>query len=94
MKEIRKHYYLKEGSVRLPERQLAANIDKVQTTNGVEAWSLTYVDYLKGAIENVNKTLKELRAALKSYGKDNRSFSSNYKPELDTIEELDEELLN
>ena len=35
--EIRKHYYLNEGSVRPPKRYLDANIDKVQTTNGVEA---------------------------------------------------------
>ena len=37
MKEIKKHYYLKEGSVGPFKRYLGINIDKVQKTNGAEA---------------------------------------------------------
>jgi hypothetical protein len=55
MDSLNKVYRLKEGSGP-PDRYLGANVEQVQLEDGSLAWSMTCVDYLRGAIENVNQT--------------------------------------
>ena len=93
MKLISRYYRLKEGSGE-PDRYLDGNIEKVQLYDGSTAWSMTCVDYLKGAIANVDKMLNESNAALKNFGVGHRPYPSSYRPELDVTNELNEEQLN
>lgn len=86
-------YRLKDGSGP-PDRYLGANIEEVQLKSGDLAWSMTCVDYLKGTIEEVNKTLHESGTALKNFGKGERPYPSSYRPELDVSRELDDRMTN
>ena len=93
MKSLNEVYRLKEGAGP-PDRYLGANVEQVQLEDGRLAWSMTCVDYLRGAIEGVNNTLQESGTALKNFGKGERPYPSSYKPELDTTPELNEKLAN
>ena len=86
-------YRLKDG-VGPPDRYLGANIDKVQLSDGSACWSMTCIDYIKGATENVNKMLQEDKSALKNCGDGKRPHPSSYRPEIDVTPELDERLTN
>ena len=65
MSSLNQIYRLKDGSGPL-NRYLGSNVNKVQLEDGSTAWSFTCVDYLKGAIENVDTMLKGSDTALKS----------------------------
>jgi hypothetical protein len=93
MAAINDIYRLKEGAGS-PDRYLGANIEKVQLQDGSRAWSMNCVDYLKGAIENVNNMLHDAGTALKNCGDGKRPFPSSYRPEIDTTPELGDELGN
>ena len=93
MDKLNREYRLKEDSGP-PERYLGANIEKVQLQDGSVAWSATCVDYLKGAIENVNKMLQEDDSALKNCGDGKRPYPLSYRPEIDVTKELNPQLLN
>ena len=75
-------YRLKDGAGAL-ERYLDTNVDQIQLKDGSTAWSMTCVDYLKGAIKNANNSLGEDTAALKMLGDGHRPFLSSYQPEID-----------
>ena len=93
MKKINEIYRLKEG-VGPPDRYLGANVEKVQLQDGSIAWSMNCVDYLKGAIENVNNMLQEADSALKNCGDGKRPYPSSYRPEIDVTPELNDDLGN
>lgn len=86
-------YRLKDGTGP-PSRYLGANVEKVQLCDGSTSWSMTCVDYLRGAIENVNNMLKEQGSALKNVGDGKRPYPSSYRPELDVTNELNDQLAN
>ena len=67
-----------------PDRYLGANIDKVRSMNCVE--------YMCGSIQNVDSILEGNKADLNLFGYVHRPYPSSYRPELDVINELDEEL--
>lgn len=60
-------YRLKEG-VGPPDRYLGGSMERVQLQDGSVAWSMNCVEYLQGAISNVDKYLNECDSALKNYG--------------------------
>ncbi|GFH56846.1 hypothetical protein CTEN210_13322 [Chaetoceros tenuissimus] len=86
-------YRLKEG-VGPPDRYLGGTMEKVQIQDGSSAWSMNCVEYLKGAIENVDNQLQDHDSALKNYGDGKRPYPSSYRPEMDVTQELDAELMN
>ena len=47
---------------------IGENFDKVQLKDGRNFWSMTYVEYLCGAIKNVDLILEGNMADLKSFG--------------------------
>ena len=47
-----------------------------------------------GSIKNVDSILEGKKADLKSFGGGNCTYTSLYRPELDSTYELDEELIN
>lgn len=93
MKMIKEMYRLKDGSGP-PDRYLGANVEKVQLSDGTECWSMTCVEYLTGAIANINNTLNESNTSLKNFGDGKRPFPSTYRPEIDVSKELDEKSTN
>jgi len=94
MGKINDTYRLKDGSIAPPNRYLGANIDKVQLEDGSMAWSQTSVDYLTGAVQQVEAELEKHKLTLKIYGDGKRPYDIKYRPEIDVTNELDEKLLN
>ena len=86
------HYQLKDG-FGAPDRYLGANVEKVLLHDGSTAWSMTCVDYLKGAITNVNNLLEEENTALKMFRDGKRPYPSSYRPEIDVSPLLDNTLI-
>ena len=84
-------YTLKEGSIGTPKRYLGANIDRVQTDDGRMVWSMSSEDYVRAAIDNLEKMLKaDGLQPLKVYGDGKRPYSLSYRPEIDVSDELDD----
>ncbi|GFH50500.1 hypothetical protein CTEN210_06976 [Chaetoceros tenuissimus] len=69
-------------------------MQQVQLQDGSVAWSMNCVEYLQGAISNVDKYLNECDSALKNYRDGKRPFPSSYRPEMDVTPELDAEAMN
>jgi hypothetical protein len=94
MKDLEKLYRLKDKAETL-DRYLGANIDKVQLSDGDVRWPMSSHEYLTSAIHNLDTELeKEKSAPLRTYGKraGERQFPQNYRPEIDTSPELNDEL--
>lgn len=86
--------YRLKNSVGKPDRYLGANVDQVQLEDGTTAWSMSCVDYLDGAIKNVNTMLNNDKAALKMFGDSKRPFTQKHRPEIDVSPLLDSDLLS
>ena len=86
--------YRLKGGFGPPDRYLGENIEKVQLKDGRVLWSTKCVDYLKSAIENFDNSLGLDKTELKNYWDGHRPYSSRFRPELDVIEEMVEELTN
>ena len=69
-------------------------MERVQLSNRRVAWAMNYVEYLKGAISNVDNLLKENESSLKAYDDGKRSYLSSYRSEMDVTSELDAKLMN
>ena len=48
-------------------RYLGANVDKFQLEDEISVWCMTYVEYLRGAIKNVDSILEGNMAVLKFF---------------------------
>ena len=55
---------------------------------------MTFIDYLHGAIKNVDYILEGNKSVLKSFGGGHRPYPSLYIPELDVTNELYTESIN
>ena len=93
MKLLSSFYRLNDG-IGIPSRYLGANIEKVQLEDSREVWSMTCVDYIKGAINNVNDMLEEDKVAMKMFDDGHIPYSSSYRPEIDISELLSDNLIN
>ena len=94
MDELEFSYRLKDKAD-APDRYLGANIDKVQLSDGSEAWSMSSYEYLSNAIKDLEEQLeKDGSSPLKTYGKRSgeRPFPVDYRPEIDITPELGDEL--
>ena len=67
MKKLGQVYRLKDG-VGTSDRYLGGNIERVHTTNGSMAWSLSCYDYLINAIQQVKDELSQRDLTLKEFG--------------------------
>jgi hypothetical protein len=90
-KHLKGAYRLKDGSAGEPDRYLGANIRKY-VIDGDIRYALTCEDYVKSAINNVEKMLLEdgQDKGLAIYGKKSasRPFPINYRAECDVSNEL------
>ena len=55
---------------------------------------MTCVDYIKGAIKSVNDMLGKDKVAMKMFGDGWRPYPSSYRPEMDVLELLSDNLIN
>ena len=86
---IDQHFKLKNGEIEKPTRYLGADIGEYQLPDGSTAWSLSSDSYVKAAIANVEDWMKKRGQKLKT--RVSAPFPSNYKPELDVTDLLNEE---
>jgi hypothetical protein len=49
---------MKEGSIGTSKCYLGANINRVQTNDGLEIWSMSSEEYVLAAIDNFEKVFK------------------------------------
>ena len=93
MKKLAQVYRLK-GGISTPDRYLGGNIERVQTSDGSVAWSLSCYDYLINAIKQVEDELSQKDLTLKRFGTGLRPYPACYKPEVDVSQVLDAERTN
>ena len=86
-------YDLKEESIGPPKIYLGAQIGKTQLSNGYSAWHMAADKHVKNAIQVVQDLLNEDGHGL-VLGKAKTPFPTNYKPELDVTNELNEAMLS
>ena len=55
---------------------------------------MTCVNYIKGAIRNVNDMLERDKVVMKMFGDGHRPYPSSYRPERDVSELLSDTLIN
>ena len=77
-----------------PDTYIGSNIDTFQLEDGRTVWSMTFVEYMYGAIKNVDSILEGNKKSPKPFKDGHCSFPSSYRPEFDVTDELDEELTN
>ena len=85
MEEIQMAFKFKNDLVQSPEFYLGAKLQK-KILNDYTVWTMTSRDYIKLAIENLEKQLKKRNMKLPSRA--TTPMASEYTPELDTSEEL------
>jgi hypothetical protein len=86
MQEIQDMVKFKNDKIEEPMNYLGARLQK-KNINGVECWSITIVDYVKAAIENVEEGIKDKRWKLRT--KIHTPMVLSYVPELDGTPELE-----
>ena len=87
--EIGKYFTLKKGSIGIPDVYLGGKVSEVTLSNGQRAYSFSSSQYVKAAVDNVEKYLKE--KGMKLPCRVMTPLSSNYRPEVDVSEELNAE---
>ena len=93
MKKLAQVYRLK-GGVGTLDRYLGGNMERVQTSDGSVAWSLSCYDYLINAIQEVEDELSQKDLTLKKFGTGLRPYPACYRPEVDVSQVLDAERSN
>jgi hypothetical protein len=91
--KLNQFYEFNLAFVGTPERYLGTNIDCCTIPNdptGAEYWLMSSHSYVRSAVQNVKLLLNEEGRGLKSTAK--TPFTTTYRPELDTTDELDDEL--
>lgn len=86
MKELQKSVKFKNDKIEAPTNYLGARL-QLKQINDVECWSITSVDYIKAAVQNVEETLKNKRWKLT--GKATTPMTNSFVPEMDASPELD-----
>ena len=88
--ELGYYFHLKEESVGPPSLYLGAKLSKVKLENGNDAWAMSPSQYCQAAVRNVEEYLKDHGAKLPTRA--TTPLQPNYRPEIDTSDELDPEL--
>ena len=95
MNQIDQHFKLKEGSVKVPDQYLGADIGKYTLPDGTVAWYMSSESYVKTAVRNVEAWLAKREAGNKNWSglktKVSCVFPNGWKPEIDTTPLLNDE---
>ena len=85
---ISAQFRLKKDNLGPPKQYLGATIKIHTHVEGSESWAMSSNEYVRAAVAEVVEDLD--KQGLKLKGKAHRPYDSNYKPELDVTEELDD----
>jgi Reverse transcriptase (RNA-dependent DNA polymerase) len=86
LREIGQFFELKEESIGPPVVYLGGKMRLVQLENGVKAWGISSSQYVKAAVENVERYLREKGESLDKTAR--TPMRTSYSPELDVSPEL------
>jgi hypothetical protein len=73
---------LKEGSIKVPDRYLGANIGLWTMEGGRKAWSMSAKSYIKSAVSNLENKMDCTTVANILPSKSYRPFKTGYRPEI------------
>jgi len=94
MKGIGKEFEIKNNEYGPPKIYLGAGISKYTLSSGKECWSMDSKQYIRAAVETVQRLLEEDGRELKTSkrtGGTHGALPVNYQPELDATAECDAE---
>ena len=89
LQEIGKYFKLKDGSLGPPKIYLGGKVSKIQLPNGIWAYTFSPTQYVKEAVANVERYLKQMHYKFSSKLQ-SIPLQTNYHPELDSTPELNE----
>ena len=97
--EIGKYFQMKYSLIGEPDIYLGGKVRKKKSDFGVEYWTFSSLQYVQGAVDNVQRYLKKLNADRESNErksfipkKASAPFRNDYRPEVDVSPELDPEM--
>ena len=82
---------MKAGSIGDPDIDLGAKVKPMKMNNGVTAWAISPSKYVNEAVNNCEKWIQENMPAHKHSSRATNPFPTDYDPDLDTTNELDED---
>ena len=94
LKDIDKFFPMKPGSIGDPDIYLGAKLRQVKLSNGVNAWSFSPTKYVQEAVGNVEKFIDKNMDGLKLTNRVSGPWPTDYRPELDETEVLNDEMTN
>ena len=87
LQELDKSFPMKPGSVGPPKLYLGAKVSKIQLPHGVEAYTVSTSQYVREAVNNVERHLTAKGMSLNRRG--TAPLSPGYCPEIDSSPELE-----
>ena len=90
--ELDNCFAMKIGSIRDPDIYLGAKLRAVELTNGVKAWSMSPVKYVKEAVENVKEYLDKHFHGRRLAKRATAPWPLGYNAELDATPELSRDM--
>ena len=88
---IVKFFKMKAGSIGDPDIYLGATVKPMKMNNVVTAWAISPGRYINEAVNNCEKWIKENMPEHKHNSRTTNPFPTDYDPDLDTTNELDED---
>ena len=85
--KLGKYFYIKEGSVGLPDIYLGNKVTQVTLANGVKAWGWSSSQYVQALCKNVEDYLRKKGKCLPKHT--SAPWLNDYIPELDISPELE-----
>ena len=82
---------MKAGSIGDPDIYLGAKVKQMKMNKGVTAWAISPSKYVDEAVNNCEKWIWENPPEQKHSSRATNPFPTDYDPDLDTTNELDED---
>ena len=90
LNKIDKFFKMKAGSIGDPDIYLGAMVKPMKMNNGVTAWAISPSKYVNEAVNNSEKWTQENMPEHTQGNRATNPFPTDYDPDLDTTNELDE----
>ena len=91
LNKIDKVFKMKAGSILDPDIYLGAKVKPMKMNNGVPAWAISPSKYVNEAVNNCKKWVQENMPGHKQDNRATNPFPTDYDPDLDITNELDED---
>ena len=92
MKQLQGKFKFKKDLIEVPTNYLGAQV-KMRTLKDADIWTISSDAYVKAAVENVERTIKDKRWK-KLAARAPTPMTSNYEPELDGSQELNDSIIS